>query len=1213
MKTTSLVLMMNQIKVILILCFSLLGLNGYSQNEANIWYFGDYAGVSFDSGIPIALTDGALSTREGCATISDSNGNLLFYTEGTTIWNSNHVIMMNGTGLLGDYSSTQSAIIVPQPLSASIYYVFTVPGGLVNNNNANLCYSVVDMNQNGGLGAVILKNVVLYGPITERVTAVVHSNGEDIWVISHERNSNGFCSFLITSGGVNPSAIMSYAGTVHSSPASNYVGYLKSSPMGNYLACAVEGPLSMFEMFDFNRENGQVTNPITFNGYGYAYGLEFSPDESKLYLGVALNQPEIFQVNLNAGTSDDIINSATSIGITPLYPLGALQIGPDQKIYVTFDFSEYLGVINNPNQLGIACDFDDEAVYLAGRNGRFGLPTFIQSYFSANISYQNTCFGQTTTFSIQTSDPIQSILWNFGDPASGSNNTSTLENPSHIFTSPGSYTVTATVVIDGVSQEFTVEVQIIEAPPINLGDDTSICSGGSITLDAGPGFNSYMWNTGATTQTITVSTAGTYDVTGTFQDCTSTDAILISVVPQASGDAGSDEMVCQGQPLNFANSAVQPTALNYSDILWSGGMGTFNNPHTLWPIYTPDIIETGNITLIMEVFSVSPCPSITSSMILTIGGSADADFNVLPGFEVCVLTQQTFSGTSTSNIVSWTWDFGDGSANSYGQNVVHTYPYAGTYVVQLEVTSADGCMGTVSHIVTITSAPSAGFFTTPTSPVCINQQIAFTDISSNDVVSWMWNFGDGTFSAMQNPAHSYLSDGNYTAQLTVTNQNGCINTISNLMEVVKYPDAQMILSPGTTICAQSLLSVQGIDQNGTNIVSWQWNFGDGSPITSGQISSHVYNIPGTYIVELSVINNGGCTDLVTHSVLVQDIPVADFLMFPSDSACIDELITFTDNSTNDVVSWSWDFGDGVTNTLQNPDHSYSNAGLFDIELIVTNQNSCTDTLQSSIQIFQLPDAQINVTPGSTVCANSPLNFRGLDQNETTVLDWQWNFGDGGYSEAKNPVYTYTNPGNYYVQLTVTSILGCRKTIAFLTPVEAYPLPDARFYPQPDVTTEIRPEFQFFNISDNYVSSYWIFGDGDSSIYTGNPIHTFPGKGVYNVALVVISNHGCLDTLIVPVNIIDEFSLYVPTAFSPDGDGSNEFFKPYGSGIAETNYYFIVFDRWGMKVFETKDYNQTWDGKTSGEKAKTGIYTWVLFYKDLIGNGKTSAGTVTLLR
>ncbi|PJB55606.1 MAG: hypothetical protein CO098_15980, partial [Bacteroidetes bacterium CG_4_9_14_3_um_filter_41_19] len=494
-------------------------------------------------------------------------------------------------------------------------------------------------------------------------------------------------------------------------------------------------------------------------------------------------------------------------------------------------------------------------------------------------------------------------------------------------------------------------------------------------------------------------------------------------------------------------------------------------------------------------------------MILTIGGSADADFNVLPGFEVCVLTQQTFSGTSTSNIVSWTWDFGDGSANSYGQNVVHTYPYAGTYVVQLEVTSADGCMGTVSHIVTITSAPSAGFFTTPSSPVCINQQIAFTDISSNDVVSWMWNFGDGTFSAMQNPAHSYLSDGNYTVQLTVTNQNGCINTISNLIEVVKYPDAQMILSPGTTICAQSLLSVQGIDQNGTSIVSWQWNFGDGSPITSGQISSHVYSNPGTYIVELSVINNGGCADLVTQSVLVQDIPVADFLMFPSDSACIDELITFTDNSTNDVVSWSWDFGDGVTNTLQNPDHSYSSTGLFDIELIVTNQNACADTLQSSIQIFQLPDAQIDVTPGSTVCANSPLNFRGLDLNETTVLDWQWNFGDGTppYS-GQEALHTYTLPGTYVVSLTIFNSGGCTDLVTQSVIINEVPVADFVMSPQNSACVGNLIDFTD-NSSNDVISWAWDFGDGDISTLQ-NPQHSYSTDGIFNVRLIVNNQYTC---------------------------------------------------------------------------------------------------------
>ncbi len=1107
---------MNYNKITLLLLFSLIILSGFSQNEANNWYFGDNAGINFSSGSPVALTDGALSTREGCATISDINGNLLFYTEGTTIWNANHQVMDNGTGLFGDFSSTQSAIIVRKPGSGDLYYVFTVPAAY-DPNGANLYYSLVDMSLNGGLGRVTVKNTYLLDPVTERITAVSHSNGVDVWVVTHTRNSNSYYSFLVTSSGVSATGIISNVGTYQGDPVSNYVGYLKASPLGNYVACAMHGTLARFELCNFDRSTGHVSNPISFTGYVGAYGIEFSPDETRLYMGVIRNQAQILQADLTAGSPTGIVNSVTTVGVSPTNEMGALQLGPDQKIYVSLDFSDYLGAINSPNLLGTACDFVHDAVFLDGKNGRLGLPTFIQSYFSANISYENTCFGETTTFSIQTSDPIQSILWNFGDPASGSSNTSTLENPTHIFTAPGTFTITATVVINGVSQDFTTDVQIIEAPPINLGPDQSICSGGSVILDAGAGFDSYLWNTGATSQTITVSTAGTYSVVGTLQDCSSSDAIGVSVEPQATGDAGSDETICQAQPFDFANSAVPPTAVNYSDIFWSGGLGTFTNPHALWPTYLPDINETGNVTLTMEVFGFSPCPSITTSMILTIGGNADADFTVSPGLEVCASTPQTFSGTSASNIVSWQWDFGDGSPIVSGQNVTHTYSTSGTYLVQLNVLSADGCPGEVSHTVFIRQTPSVSFFTTPPSPVCVNQIINFTDASSSNVVSWSWNFGDGSVSSAQNPTHSYATQGNYNVQLTVTNLYNCTNSVSNSMVVVQEPYASMNISPGTTVCAQSAVSFQGIDQNGTAIVTWQWDFGDGTPFSNVQNTTHAYVNPGTYTVELSMTNSGGCEDVVTETITVQEIPVAAFAMLPAGSACLGELIQFTDNSSSDVVLWAWDFGDGTTSILQNPDHSYTSFGWFDVELTVTNSNGCTHSIITPIQIYQLPDLQIDMTPGSTVCANSLISLSGFDRNATTITDWQWDFGDGspGFS-GQTTSHTYSVSGTYTVSLSVINAGGCTDVVTETVVVNE--VPTAGFTMSP---TGLACEGDIIDFSDacssDVISWAWDFGDGNLSS-DQNPQHAYLNSGVFDVQLIVANQHACAGTATLPMEI-----------------------------------------------------------------------------------------------
>ena len=195
MKMTNLVFLMNNTKVILLFFFSFFCLNGYSQNEANIWYFGQFAGLDFSNGIPVALSNGAMNQAEGCATISDSDGNLLFYTDGVSIWNQNHVIMPNGTGLMGGTSASQSAIIVPKPNDPNIYYVFTVPAEI---GTLGLRYSEVDMTLDGGLGNVTtIENVFLISPTEEKVTAVRHSNNTDIWVVTHLWDSDNFYAYLV--------------------------------------------------------------------------------------------------------------------------------------------------------------------------------------------------------------------------------------------------------------------------------------------------------------------------------------------------------------------------------------------------------------------------------------------------------------------------------------------------------------------------------------------------------------------------------------------------------------------------------------------------------------------------------------------------------------------------------------------------------------------------------------------------------------------------------------------------------------------------------------------------------------------------------------------------------------------------------------------------------------------------------------------------------
>ena len=363
-----------------------------AQNEANIWYFGDKAGINFnDPCNPVVLNNGLNSNAfEGTSTISDANsGQLLFYTDGYKIYNKNHIQM--GSGNLISNSPTQT-LIIKKPKSNSVFYLITpeIQGNIFNNNYGLHC-AIIDLTLNGGLGDVTNGNnqILLNSPVTEKLTAVKHTNGTDIWLICHTYNDNNFKVFLIDSTGINSTPIISSIGSNHVSSTYGWgaIGEMKASPNRQKLA-VVNYSVSLVELFDFNNSTGQITNPILLPSENFSYGLSFSPDDSKLYVtseafyrSVDSTISKLYQFDLTSNNQTAIANSKTVIfEVTPstMFPnvdyLGSLKIAPDNKIYVgRGNQKSYLGVINNPNLLGTNCNYVHNGFYLENGKAVIGL------------------------------------------------------------------------------------------------------------------------------------------------------------------------------------------------------------------------------------------------------------------------------------------------------------------------------------------------------------------------------------------------------------------------------------------------------------------------------------------------------------------------------------------------------------------------------------------------------------------------------------------------------------------------------------------------------------------------------------------------------------------------------------------------------------------------------------------------------------------------
>lgn len=364
--------------VVLGLALSLFGSSLFAQKETYNWYFGDNSGITFlpNGTNPKPLPGGKITSDEGVASISDSDGNLLFYTNGNKIWNKNHYVMMGGNNLNGDPSATQSSVIVPKPGSNSVYYVFTV-------SYDGFMYATVDMNANSGEGAVIAQDVMLNSNATEKITAVRNSSGKGVWVINKEFGNNEFEAYLVTADGVSTNPVVSAVGSIHSGSFHNKKGFVKFSPDGKKMACTVMGS-NFLEIFDFDAESGILSNPIKIQDnseYRNAYGIEFSPDCSKLYLGTTDQSPcKVYQFDLSVDDEVAIRTSSKEI-YSQRYYVGSLQLGPDDRIYIgRWDY--YLAVITNPNELFPACNFVADGVNLGGPIGKYGLPNFVQSFFA---------------------------------------------------------------------------------------------------------------------------------------------------------------------------------------------------------------------------------------------------------------------------------------------------------------------------------------------------------------------------------------------------------------------------------------------------------------------------------------------------------------------------------------------------------------------------------------------------------------------------------------------------------------------------------------------------------------------------------------------------------------------------------------------------------------------------------------------------------------
>jgi hypothetical protein len=331
----------------------------FSQGQYNNWYFSYFYAISFNSGSPVIINGSAMASDECSATISDASGNLLFYTNGNSIWDRNNNLMPNGTGILSVGDVQQSVLIVPLPNNNNLYYVFSI-GGTSGLWPRDLRYSIVDMSLNNSMGDVTLKNILLDSDVTEKLTATMHVNGNDIWVIDHPYTSHQFKSYLLTSGGITTTVLSNVGPKPYNLTA--YTGAIRISNNGCWLLSTYRFTnlnTGLLELYHFNNSTGMVSGGTTTN-LPNPWGLEFSPDNTKFYISQNTLSP-IYQFDLQAGSDSLILASYTAVSDT-IQSTFNLQIAPDNKIYFSGPVDTLLGVIEHPNNIGWVCGVNTSAI-----------------------------------------------------------------------------------------------------------------------------------------------------------------------------------------------------------------------------------------------------------------------------------------------------------------------------------------------------------------------------------------------------------------------------------------------------------------------------------------------------------------------------------------------------------------------------------------------------------------------------------------------------------------------------------------------------------------------------------------------------------------------------------------------------------------------------------------------------------------------------------
>ena len=438
--------------------------------------------------------------------------------------------------------------------------------------------------------------------------------------------------------------------------------------------------------------------------------------------------------------------------------------------------------------------------------------------------------------------------------------------------------------------------------------------------------------------------------------------------------------------------------------------------------------------------------------------------------------------------------------------------------------------------------------------------------------------------------------------------------VADIEEDVQISDQEFVVNS----CGDYTIEFrnQSFQQSYIDNFSWTFDVGDGQTETFSEWSPTVtFPGVGTYEGELILNENTDCGD--TAQIYVNIYPAIDADFTYAYDTCVAGPVTFTDLSVTGsccLTDWDWRFGDGNTSSQQNPEHVYAIPGDLPVTLTVRDTNACESSLTQIIPYYPVPNLILVAPSAEIACQPAEIFFDNLSFPIDTTYDIFWDLGDGGSSTAISPTYIYENPGTYTVSVDITSPIGCQTDTTFNDLITVLPSPVAGFTYAPEQPSNLFPEVNFTDQSEGAISWHWDFGAPPPS-FVPSPTFIFPDTGLYLVNQVVTHPSGCTDTASVWIDVIPEIRYYLPNAFSPNGDGTNDTFRGKGFLVGAQDFQFRIWNRWGEPVFETDDPLEAWNGQKNnvGQPAPAGVYLVVVTFRDPRGAPVELKGYATLIR